>query len=678
MKFGSLRPAERKSAVIRNFSGGIDLSDLPEHIAENALSDCKNIIYGGGVLSSRPGLSASADSAIRSEIPDIFDTLEYRLIGDEFYINGKYMRIAVAEKCYSDANHYCFIYLVDAEGVATSAGHLNFDRISNNVFYRPVKLLFYTGKPQQGGGIYVLVSIVNQYDFSSRDYQIFEISADFKSWSRVTDFYVPVVYINGRGTRYEEARATKYASTEKPRHLESRNMLTSRFKAYFTSDGCSSCFRLPLTGLAAENVTCRVYISPDQYTDWSIGPTATTASATFYTATVTLNVDRAKGMLYFTDKDGDYPIPIMSRYSQNNICITAGKQDDEGFRNAASSTCCAAIGSALLFSGGVDRGMLYAADRDRPLYFPEGSAVRIGGGNKGVEALISCRDKLIAMKTDEVYAVGFQKGEAVSNAALFADDASVFYEKDTFEVKTVSTKIGCERAETCAVCGDTPVWLGTDKRLYALNLSSLKINLLSERIDPYLEQLGEATSAVWFNGYYLLFFGEKAVIMKYESEKKTAFFFWEFGDITVLGGAADSGKLRLFCTGSDGGTLYTACLSGNLDTDICCQSGAAVPTEKSFSATLTTAGFDLGTLTEKKVIDSIHISAASGGRLAISLNGRYFDTIALNAEESDHGCGVLQSIRIMPHLLPVKSVAVTLSSEDGFQFGEMIVYYRMT
>ena len=120
------------------------------------------------------------------------------------------------------------------------------------------------------------------------------------------------------------------AYTAQPKFLEAQNILTGRFKSYFTSDGQSNAFRLPYSGLANETVMCRIYINLTKYTDWTILSNSTSDTQTFYNSAITMNVDRSKGMIYFTTSDGaDYPIPIMSMYHENNICVRAGKQYGE-------------------------------------------------------------------------------------------------------------------------------------------------------------------------------------------------------------------------------------------------------------------------------------------------------------------------------------------------------------
>ena len=226
------------------------------------------------------------------------------------------------------------------------------------------------------------------------------------------------------------------------------------------------------------------------------------------------------------------------------------------------------------------------------------------------------------------------------------------------------------------------MWLGTDKRLYALNTSSFEITELSGAIANRLELLSDSelqsAFAVEIDKRYLLLTGGKAVIMDYRERgvKAPSWYFWSFNNIKTLAGMSYNGKLRLFCVGSDGKVLYTARLSGVEDTEIRLTDGSPQVIKTNVKSSLKTKRFDFGSMTGKKLIDCIFLAASAGEKLEIFINGRRFDSVRLSEPELDCDSGTLKSVKLIPHLNAVKSLQLDLKAEHGFSLGELSVNYR--
>lgn len=683
MKFGSLHSTEQKSIKVRSFKSGTILGGIDADIPDDALSQSENMWFDGGVLRTRPALCADISNIIKKENSFFNNTLSYKVADDGVYIKGEYKKIALEEYCLDDSIYYCNIFFVGAEGKSAPAGGFIFNRINDECFYQPTNILFYSGAAVNGAGIFALVSTANIYNYSEKSYQVYELSSNLGSWQELNSFYVPVVYINGRGNRYEESKATGYAYTEEPVFLEAQNLLTDRFKAYFTSDGYSSAFRLPVSNLNNEAVVCRVYISTDAYTEWCVQEGQISATVKFYTANITLNVDRKKGIIYFTNSEGDYPVPMISKYHENNICVTAGKTLKNGFESVVSSTCCTAYGSKILFSGGSEKGKIFSIHSDNPLYFPCDSVGTVGG-NDGINVLLTYKNGVLAFKQNEIYALTLKNGSAINSSSLLADDDSVFYNVDSFTVKKISGDKGSNNKYACLLCGNEAVWLGSDRRVYSLSTSSFEITELSERVDSFLNSLDDneikKAFAVQNGNRFLLLIGKKAVIMDFSKGgiKNSAWYLWSFPMSTLLGAVSFAGKLRIFCIGSDGEVFYTASLSGNEDTDIFMNNGTANLKKQWVSSSLITKRFDFGSMTQKKFIDSIGLSASSFGKIDIFINGKYFDRLNLHEPDIDYTCGTFKSVKLIPHLTPVFYIQLKLSSDKAFSLGELIINYRET
>lgn len=682
MKFGSLQRAEQKRLKVRSFKAGTVMSGNGSDIPDNALAESENMWREKGVLCTRPALYADASNIIKSESAYLYPFF-YKITDSAFYIKGEYKKIALEEYCLDNSVYYCNVFLVGSDGKSVSAGNFVFNRITDDEFYQPTNILFYSGGAVNGAGLFAFVSTADIYDYSQKGYRVYELSANANSWIEINSFYIPVVYINGRGNRYEEAKSTGYAYTGNPMFLEPQNLLNDRFKAYFTSDGYSSVFRLPLTDLNSGTVMCRVYKNPTLYTDWVIPEGKSSVTTVFYTANITLNIDRKKGILYFTDAEGDYPVPMMGMYHENNICVTAGKTVKNGFESVVSSTCCAAYGEATVFSGGIEKGKLFAIRNDNPLYFPCDSVCRVGE-NDGINALVGYKNGVLAFKQNEIYALTVKNGKAINSNSLLADDDSVFYNSDSFGIKKISGDNGLKNKYACLLLNGDAVWLGSDGGVYLLDTSSFEITKLSVAVDGFFKALSESDRkkafAVRHGNLFLLLIGKKAVIMDFSEGniKNPAWYLWSFPDVTALGAVSSAGRLRIFCTGSDGRVLYTAGLSGNEDTNILLNGGSAAVKKQSVSSYAVTKSFDFGVACDKKLINSISLSASSLGSIDIFINGKKFDSLSLGEPDIDYTCGTLKAVKLIPHLSPVRSVQLKFASDKAFSIGELSINYRET
>ena len=690
MKFGSLKPMQIETVKVRQFDGGLNLADAPYQIGDNQLTECKNMRFDGGALKRRKGLAAVADDLINTILPTKWIDASYRVHNVTVSVGGKTARVVTCMYYEYDSLYTICVHLLTADGEKTDAGQLVFSRTSSDCFYVPEKILFFSAEPVNGGGLFAMVTRRDRHHSGNVEHLIYEINSNFNAWSRIIDFYVPIVLINGRGTRYEEANSLNSAYCGTPKTLESPNLLNGQFKAYYTSDGASSCFRLPFSGIDNSAVNCRIYSAPNVYWEWTIASGATRTTARYFTADITMNIDREKGIFYFTDSSNeDFPIINFLRYHENNICVTAAKDIPDGAKEVFSSTCCTLQGDKLLFSGGSKGNRVFCCNRKNPLYFPLTSSVTVGE-EEPITALAGCKDGVAAFKENEVHWIKLTGGKALNTYSLVSDDDSVLYDTDTLSSTCIRTGVGCQNGNTIAACGGFPIWLGTDGRVYALKTTSKEIFEVSAAVAPFLEaQKGnmDVAFAVADPRCYLLMWGDKAVVMDYRLKKlksmdestvgDLAWYTYDFEGIDLLGGIAGEGKMRLICRGSDHCLLYSAGLSGNTDTDICLENGEVVVTEKPITANMTTGHFTMGGIMRKKIVDELLFSLSCDGILELSINGKLFDKIELNSVEVDSGCGTMKTVRVLPHLFGTKTFYMTLCSDEDFALGEMNIGYRM-
>lgn len=679
MKFVSLNKTPQKVFKVKDFSGGADFCDPKSAENGKQLYESLNMRHIGGFLTTRPGIYAKSENLIINLNDTHYDDFCYEVTKSAVSVNGEEMRIAFVQYRYDDSMYYTNILFINKNGEFKSTGSIISSRTSDECFYKPKSLLFYSGKPFAGGGVFALLTKENIYDSNAKkDYLVYEISDDLSAWNRINDIYVPVVYINGRGNRYEEAKASNSAYTGKPTVLEPLSVLTDRFDAYFTSDGHSSSFRLPFAKLNNGSIRCTVYISPTQYTQWTLLQGDKKVTEKFYNVDITFNADRDKGIVYFTNADGnEYPLPMMGLYHENNILISAGTGDATCHSRAVSSSCCASYGSKVIFSGGDEGAILYSVSYDNPLYFPCKSSAMVGDDSSKVTALLSYKDGLLAFKENGVYSVKVKEGNAINSNSLLADNNSTFYNKDTFEIKKINGAVGCKNKYTCTVLEGKPIWLGTDNIVYTLDTSLCKAEEISKAATPLLENANDCHPfAVSCKNNYMLFLGNKAAIMEYNSKGEPCWYSWDFGSINVFGGAVLGGDTVLFCTDKDGYNVYTAKFYGSSDFEITCKENAAQVNQNKITSRITTSHFDFGNITAKKFINSVTMALSSAGATDIFINGRKIDRINLSGKEADCGCGTLNTVKILPHIYGTNEIYITVESDDGLTVGEIVIRYK--
>lgn len=683
MKFTSLDEKREKSCRIKSLDGGVNLSLEPHNIADNELSSAENVEFEGGVLKTRAGLSADEYDIIKNETDSYAEDIGYTVTGTAVFIDGRNKRIAY-ERTYDGVSNYVYsVLLLDADGSSAAIGQINFSRVSDDTFYTPYSILFYGGAPVKGGGIFALVTARNEYNHSEYSYKVYEVNKAMTAWLQVTDFYEPVVMINGRGNNYEAAKSSNLAYTASPKLLEARNIITTRFKAYFTSDGSSTSFRLPYSGLANESVTCRIYTSLTDYTEWVIMPDAVSDTQTFYTAKITMRVDRSKGIVYFTGADNkEYPVPVMSMYHENNICIRAGKSNaDEELREICTLTCCTVYNSRLIFSGGSKKGKIYSVSYSNPLYFSEKNTSVIGDNGSGINALLPTENGILTFKENSLYKVRLNSGRALNTGSLLSDDDSVFYDSDTFS-QAKQADIGCVNSRVCALCGSYPIWLSGDRKIYTVNPSTGKVTEISKSAERLLKSIGssEIKTAAAFgeSGKYCLMLGGRVLIMHFNSEKGSRqYYIRSYEKCRPIDIIASGENRRYICVGSDNRVLYYAADGAlNADTDITGGASGAVISSVPYSSRFTVKSFDFGTQAHKKHIESISLTAASGGRLKIRLIGGGEEEISVNLTDSCYGAAELNVIRIIPHIGAVRALGLEFQSDCGMEIGEISINYR--
>ena len=216
MKFTSLKSETVQVLEVPILGKGVDLTNLPENSVDGSLVACKNIWYNNGRLQSRPGLETVENGIINENVFKEAYSYNYTLTDTTYFYDGSYYNIAMTQVDYDQSSSFIYVYLVGKNGNIKKLGYMHFGRVSSDTFFVPYKCLFYKGKTVNGGGIFALVSLRNFEDETQTVERIYEINQNLNSWSVNYDYYIPTVYINGRGNSYELAKLSGIVCENKP------------------------------------------------------------------------------------------------------------------------------------------------------------------------------------------------------------------------------------------------------------------------------------------------------------------------------------------------------------------------------------------------------------------------------------------------------------------------------
>ncbi len=695
MKYPSLLKKDALEYNVSGFDSGVSFDRIADTIDDAKLSDCKNMWYYKGRLSTRSGFAPIFDKPL--ELLDTTLTQFKNLtITDTIYSTAEgTWRLAYLICGEITSYRIMKFYLVSASSTR-SIGEIYFNRVTSDYFAEPINAFFVVGNPTVGSGIYAFITRSCNGESS---YAVYEASLDLSEWQSVSsEFYVPVIYANGQGTRYNEAHQLSGINYDAPIEPEQRNLLDGHFKAYFTSDGLSSMFRLPVSNLDAdEPVVCRVYKDSQSYTEWVIPAGGTSDTKTFQDNQVTVSCDRKLGSVWFSTVSGYCSVPIMPYCSTNNIMITAVKTVLNGVARVAGSKRCTVFNSRVYVCGNsVNPHEVYSARLTNPLYFPKNSKAIVGESTSAVTALGVQSNKLIAFKSNEIYRINVTEGKSLFESTTILGENDEFLEPDTLESQTVHTTIGCDCPDTVRLCGNRLVWLSSSGGVYTLttttygnenNVYEISMDINTKFQEFQREDLRKAV-AIDNRGCYILVCGKLALVMDYKvqgfgysaaystlrnTDKGIAWYLWELpqslsissgfndGGVTVVAGCDDSGRL-----------FYLLTMSSDKDRLLCYGDGVEI-CEENIKSSFCTKMFDFNHPERYKGIEAVYITANSEGAVDITLT----DNTQL-CRRSIHLPKTLGTVRITPLMKPTERLSVSASAEAPMSVYGMKFKYKLT
>ena len=643
MKYYTLKKATQRRYSINKLCGGLQLNTAADTLDDNRLNECLNVWHQGGALETRPAFRAVGEPL--QNIMSFEITKDGLTFTDAVYHKDG-VRYSLAYFSTTDNISFVrvYLYFINENGERTDAGVLHFNRTSSDTFYVPQSIFFVVGNPTTGAGIYAFVT---RKSGDMMAYSIYELNSQLESWYDCqTKFYIPVLYMDGQGTRYGEAKTLLGLSYPSPKSPEQRSLLTGWFKAYYTSDSLSNVFRLPVANLDDVAVNCRIYSDSQSYTQWVIPGGEISVKQTFLGKEITMRCDRKAGVVSFFEGDSDFPVPIMTYCSSNNVVIRACKEVAGGLASVVSSKRCLSFDSRFyVCDNDINPNEVYSAKLSNPLYFPKGARANAGDSTSAVLALGVQSNKIIAFKAGETYRIDVSEGASLRDTAIL-DESDELLAGDTLDAVAISKDVGCDCPNTVLRCGNRLVWANSEGQLFMLATTTYgkenNIYEVSLPIGNSLSALGgdalRSAFSVKKDGYYMLFVNNVVWLMYYRVKsfgyntqyagdnspaENTAWYYWEAPEgARITSGMSGNNTCLIGAVDNDGLWNYCMTLDGDRDLIIMSDTTNYTYKESAIMAELSTGLLGLGYPEAGKRIDSVSLEVSMSGDGSVSLFNR--------------------------------------------------------
>ena len=674
MKYNSLKSQTVKVFDLPICKRGIDFTGFVQNTNDEYLSNGKNIWFNKGKITNRPGLKIDSENIITSNIINEALRCDYELTDTTFYHENKLYKIAFSNVDYDSSSYFISVFLVSEEGTVKNLGYIHFGRTNDSTFYIPHKCLFYVGKPVNGGGIFALISLHNIYDDTQITEKIYEIDSNYAGWSLNFNYYIPTVFINGRGDSYGLAKEVGVNFSGEPTALQPLNVLCGSFYAYYTSDGYSSSFRLPFLNLADESVVCRIYYTMSEFAEWVVYAGQNSAESTLQGIALKMTIDRKKGIVNFTSKESNFAIPHMTKYGENNIRFLAKKEIENGFKEVVSADCCTVAGTRVLFSSG---NKIYSASYENPLYFPQNFNNDVGSPDTSVTALTAVDDVVLAFKENSLYSIELTEGKPINKITLLADNDMIFNNADTYKIKCVTKTVGCANKKTAKSVNGNMIWQAKNGQIFLYKNNNVR--RISEKIDSFFDSfkdnLGKAVSG-GTEDFYILCMENKAVIMSYDQKldsNNIAWYIWEFPQDINVKGVVTAQNSFLFLCSNNKSVGFIANLNSKKDSIVTGMRGNVAIETQNISANLKTKSFTLGNSGDKKRVSRVYLQLEAEGSAKISVGN---DAVCSEFQLNTADCFFRNKcVKLITNLNNINDVSIELSTEHNFSLGKGEIYF---
>ena len=698
MRYPRMQTQPRTTVTVPQLNGGVNLCDLPQHVADNQLTACNNVWWHDGALRTRPGLQTVA------ELGSTFN-MQQRISDEETML----MCLKNTDISYQKF----WAALVRADGTVEELG--NEENCFTASFVETDHYhVFCTHAPKN-----------KEYDwlFFIGNGEITAWNSTTQTWSDVyDDVYVPNTLFNGRGA---DAPGGNDAVTP-----EAANLLTQTVRCTFTTDGVSTKYFLPYKDISVQLQSAKLTVRSggtvrtvesiyggtfNKALFKGLTPDEAGLSGTNY-STVSINVrlDNTSGELTFTAYgDGNsgssidgFVLPESYTEAGNNLEVYLHVFSSDVYNRVINRMTQAVWfggarggvkdGAHMVVAGNTERpNLLCWSDVNNPLYFPENNCVYVGDEGNGITALAKQGDLLVIFKEREIYCAQYIEGDVPTMEELEAGVATeITVHKAYFTVTQLHPSIGCDCPDTVRLVNNKLVWLTSDGRVHVLaganQYSERNVRqaspLIEKALREHTKQEMRAAVAGECEGYYVLIIGNKMYLMdcqtsafnsfQYYSREETAqkslpWYVWTLPENRYTCIASTSGA-PLIVGGEvqeynflGAGKLFR--LSGATDDGI------------TIKSSLATKLFDFARVDATKSIDQLYLSVADvdGCRIRVGyVTDRYTADDAYVIECRGDTGGQVLPYRITPNVRLVQRFGITLAAENPMTVAGVTIKYR--
>lgn len=530
-----------RQLTIPHLSGGVNYRDGISQVLDNQLTDCSNVWFKNGILQTRPGIACAEENhnfesdLTTNDIKHIYTKKEnFRVLDGDTY------QLVV----FQYSNKLVFRYYSDTDKIVPVVEITNIPKedFTCNIF-------------QQNADIYCYCS--GYYSEETTPFYIFKITeGDNRAFSAtrltVNDVYIPTVLINVR-VNQSNIDSEETMLKNGAQFLEGYNLLGNKYKILASS---SVPYDSGTPGTEKDALMYTLLYDASLFKGQKVTVEITNISGTTYTHEVTINTgvnDKEtenrgdgrylivhKNMLRFVDSSGETIWEKRKDFIRNNVIITAPcpnpKENYEKVLNMTKSEWFGGSSEGIydgihLFMGGntseKEKSLVCWSDFNNPLYFSENLYAYVGDKAQKVTAFGKQGESLIIFKEREIYATQYSSADEPLSADNVVDLATidVTVSEVTFPMIQIHGFIGCDCPDSVQLCRNRLVWAQSDGAIYTLTSPSQwnerSIFDVSGMVSELLKKSGKAKMqkclSVDWNGYYVLFVGDKLILMDYNS-----------------------------------------------------------------------------------------------------------------------------------------------------------------
>ncbi len=545
---------------VPQFSGGVNLKDDLAYLKEDQLSDCNNMWFKDNTLKTRPGINqceGSLDTTPNGALLQaenyntiVIDGIRYTLECEKFVqwnTDPSHVQLCFNLKLCSKEN----IIRLNGINITTKAiDDFNaFPIVYKNDIY--VYLRFYDCETAAYKNNVYQYKKQNSNTYIGPEYILPE------------NMYAPLILTNCNGCFRDSGSSTRLMK-KGATQVEGFNLLGNYYRMEFSMyDNTSEAYKYypEQDGEIIDTITYMEYSLPFtnkntpgvitvEYFDQQGKNHKHTVDSPSSTPTVEkmigdddmyLHAFIKGNIVHFTlnaEKDSEKYDPgliSINDYIHNNMIVTAPCQSsDKQARKVMEMTQAIWYGNTSLgFSGGSrlflcgnndenEKSLVVWSDFENPLYFSENNYAYVGDKGQKTTGFGRQGASLIVFKEHEIYSCDYNV--TTTSAEEIIDQTSIDLSTlfATFSFKLIHSKIGCDCPKTIQLCFNKLLWATSDGKVYNLTdrnqYSERNVVLVSDAIQKRLakEDIKQAWSADW-NGYYLLFIGNKVYAMDYNS-----------------------------------------------------------------------------------------------------------------------------------------------------------------